>query len=142
MVYNYYKLFTYKPKAYFVTAGSDLARFNYQLLFLRHCPIARLTYACLSPAQVKMERTLNKLSLVRPSGFYRMVWHDLIMRLFLLQTGHTALQRAAAEGHVEIVRSLLENGVSVDHQDEVVSIEPFCITSMISKYMPISKIKI
>ena len=41
---------------------------------------------------------------------------------FLFQTGHTALQRAAAEGHLEIVKTLLENGVSVDHQDEVVSI--------------------
>ena len=39
----------------------------------------------------------------------------------LLQTGHTALQRAAAEGHLEIVKTLLENGISVDHQDEVVS---------------------
>ena len=37
----------------------------------------------------------------------------------LLQTGHTALQRAAAEGHLEIVKTLLENGISVDHQDEV-----------------------
>ena len=41
--------------------------------------------------------------------------------LFFLQTGHTALQRAAAEGHLEIVKTLLENGISVDHQDEVVS---------------------
>ena len=41
--------------------------------------------------------------------------------LSLLQTGHTALQRAAAEGHLEIVKTLLENGISVDHQDEVVS---------------------
>ena len=40
---------------------------------------------------------------------------------FFLQTGHTALQRAAAEGHLEIVKTLLENGISVDHQDEVVS---------------------
>ena len=48
---------------------------------------------------------------------------------FLFQTGHTALQRAAAEGHLEIVKTLLENGVSVDHQDEVVSINylPFLI---------------
>ena len=38
----------------------------------------------------------------------------------LLQTGHTALQRAGAEGHLEIVKTLLENGISVDHQDEVV----------------------
>ena len=39
---------------------------------------------------------------------------------FLFQTGHTALQRAAAEGHVSTIKTLLENGVSVDHQDEVV----------------------
>ena len=37
------------------------------------------------------------------------------------QTGHTALQRAAAEGHLEIIKTLVKNGVSVDHQDEVVS---------------------
>ena len=36
------------------------------------------------------------------------------------QTGHTALQRAAAEGHVEIVKQLVKQGASVDHQDEVV----------------------
>ena len=36
------------------------------------------------------------------------------------QTGHTALQRAAAEGHVDIVRQLIKQGASVDHQDEVV----------------------
>ena len=39
---------------------------------------------------------------------------------FYFQTGHTALQRAAAEGHVPVIKTLLENGVSVDHQDEVV----------------------
>ena len=39
---------------------------------------------------------------------------------FIFQTGHTALQRASAEGHVPIIKTLLENGVSVDHQDEVV----------------------
>ena len=37
------------------------------------------------------------------------------------QTGHTALQRAAAEGHVDVIKTLLDNGISVDHQDEVVS---------------------
>ena len=40
----------------------------------------------------------------------------------MLQTGHTALQRAAAEGHVDIVKQLIKQGASVDHQDEVVSI--------------------
>ena len=41
---------------------------------------------------------------------------------FCFQTGHTALQRAAAEGHVDIVKHLIKQGASVDHQDEVVSI--------------------
>ena len=40
---------------------------------------------------------------------------------FLSQTGHTALQRAAAEGHVDIVKQLVKQGAAVDHQDEVVS---------------------
>ena len=41
------------------------------------------------------------------------------MRETLFQTGHTALQRASAEGHLEVIKALLDNGVSVDHQDEV-----------------------
>ena len=49
------------------------------------------------------------------------VQNDIITNISLLQTGHTALQRASAEGHVPIINTLLENGVSVDHQDEVVS---------------------
>ena len=40
---------------------------------------------------------------------------------FLLQTGHSALQRAAAEGHLEVVKHLVGRGAAVDHQDEVVS---------------------
>ena len=43
-----------------------------------------------------------------------------IIFYYYFQTGHTALQRAAAEGHVPVIKTLLENGVSVDHQDEVV----------------------
>ena len=40
----------------------------------------------------------------------------------LFQSGHTPLQRAAAEGHVDVVQRLIQQGVTVDHQDEVVSI--------------------
>ena len=35
------------------------------------------------------------------------------------QTGHTALQRACSGGHLGIVRSLLSQGDSLDHQDEL-----------------------
>ena len=38
-----------------------------------------------------------------------------------MQTGHSALQRAAAEGHLEVVKHLVGRGAAVDHQDEVVS---------------------
>ena len=37
------------------------------------------------------------------------------------QTGHTALQRAAAGGHLDIARLLVTQGASLDHQDELVS---------------------
>ena len=43
------------------------------------------------------------------------------MYFFSFQTGHSALQRAAAEGHVEVVKHLVGRGAAVDHQDEVVS---------------------
>ena len=47
---------------------------------------------------------------------------EFAKRKFLkFQTGHTALQRAAAEGHLDIVKQLVKQGASVDHQDEVVS---------------------
>ena len=36
------------------------------------------------------------------------------------QTGHTALQRAASEGHLEVVKHLIGRGAPVDHQDDVV----------------------
>ena len=41
--------------------------------------------------------------------------------IYDLQSGHTALQRASAEGHVDIIKQLIKQGASVDHQDEVVS---------------------
>eukprot|EP00094_Tigriopus_californicus_P012733 TCALIF_12309-PA protein Name:"Similar to Ankrd6 Ankyrin repeat domain-containing protein 6 (Mus musculus)" AED:0.03 eAED:0.03 QI:0/0.75/0.77/0.88/0.87/1/9/51/721 len=34
-------------------------------------------------------------------------------------TGHTALQRAASEGHLEVVKQLIERSSAIDHQDEV-----------------------
>ena len=37
------------------------------------------------------------------------------------QTGHTALQRAAAGGHLDIARLLVTQGASLDHQDELVT---------------------
>ena len=37
----------------------------------------------------------------------------------LPQTGHTALQRAAAGGHLEVVELLVQQGASLDHQDEL-----------------------
>ena len=46
---------------------------------------------------------------------------------FIFQTGHNALQKAASEGHVQVVKHLLERGAPVDHQDEVVSCpKKFC----------------
>jgi hypothetical protein len=37
------------------------------------------------------------------------------------QTGHTALQRAASEGQLEVTKHLVGRGSAIDHQDEVVS---------------------
>jgi ankyrin repeat protein len=42
--------------------------------------------------------------------------------LFIFQTGHTALQRACAEGHVEVVKQLVGRGCPIDHQDDIVRI--------------------
>lgn len=39
---------------------------------------------------------------------------------FLLQIGCTALQRAAADGHVEVVQLLLQHGGDPNKQDNVV----------------------
>ena len=51
------------------------------------------------------------------------IWHIYINDFFVsfFQTGHTALQRAAAEGHLEVVKHLIGRGSPVDHQDDVVS---------------------
>lgn len=40
--------------------------------------------------------------------------------IFLLQASATPLQRAAAEGHVDIVHQLLKHGADVNHQDALV----------------------
>ena len=47
--------------------------------------------------------------------------YKLTTFLLFFQTGHTALQRAAAEGHLEVVKHLIGRGSPVDHQDDVVS---------------------
>ena len=47
-------------------------------------------------------------------------WNNNLFSI-LFQTGHTALQRAAAEGHLEVVKHLIGRGAPVDHQDDVVS---------------------
>ena len=39
-----------------------------------------------------------------------------VTRSRYLQTGHTALQRASSGGHLAIVRLLLGQGASLDHQ--------------------------
>jgi len=39
--------------------------------------------------------------------------------LWLLQSGYTALHRAASQGHVEVITALLEGGCDVNAQDEV-----------------------
>ena len=42
--------------------------------------------------------------------------------LLFFQTGHTALQKASAEGHFEVVKQLISRGCLIDHQDDIVSI--------------------
>ena len=49
------------------------------------------------------------------------LYYGIMITIQYLQSGHTALQKAASEGHVDIVSQLLKQGASVDHQDEVVS---------------------
>ena len=46
------------------------------------------------------------------------------------QTGHTALQRAAAGGHLDIARLLVTQGASLDHQDELVSVVMMMVVVM------------
>ena len=48
-----------------------------------------------------------------------MIISNIILEIYL-QTGHTALQRAAAGGHLDIARLLVTQGASLDHQDELV----------------------
>ena len=47
---------------------------------------------------------------------HRRYWRLLVTRSQYLQTGHTALQRASSGGHLAIVRLLLGQGASLDHQ--------------------------
>jgi ankyrin repeat protein len=55
-----------------------------------------------------------------------MLFHHLLFLLLLLllflhsQASATPLQRAAAEGHVDIVHQLLKHGADVNHQDALV----------------------
>jgi ankyrin repeat protein len=37
----------------------------------------------------------------------------------LLQSGYTALHRAASQGHIEVITALVERGCDVNTQDEV-----------------------
>ena len=44
----------------------------------------------------------------------------IILFYLFFQTGHTALQRCAAEGQMEVVKQLIGRGCPIDHQDDVV----------------------
>ena len=45
-----------------------------------------------------------------------------------LQLGYTALHRAAAQGHLEVVHVLCDEGCALDRQDEVVMCLPITCT--------------
>ena len=49
----------------------------------------------------------------------RYLFYFISFYLFF-QTGHTALQRCAAEGQMEVVKQLIGRGCPIDHQDDVV----------------------
>ena len=51
------------------------------------------------------------------------------------QTGHTALQRAAAGGHLDIARLLVTQGASLDHQDELVSVVMMVVVVVVMMMM-------
>ena len=53
------------------------------------------------------------------------------------QTGHTALQRAAAGGHLDIARLLVTQGASLDHQDELVSVMMVVVVVIVMMMMMI-----
>ena len=53
------------------------------------------------------------------NGFGNCKSYIILFYLFF-QTGHTALQRCAAEGQMEVVKQLIGRGCPIDHQDDVV----------------------
>lgn len=58
---------------------------------------------------------------------------------YILQASATPLQRAAAEGHVDIVHQLLKHGADVNHQDSLVRLflkynRGIFLNAMISSY--------
>lgn len=56
------------------------------------------------------------------------------------QTGHTALQRAAAGGHLDIARLLVTQGASLDHQDELVSVMMVVVVVIVMMMMMIANL--
>ncbi|PSN32958.1 hypothetical protein C0J52_25091 [Blattella germanica] len=57
-----------------------------------------------------------------PRIFCMMSVHFLHQKLLQLEnSGCTALQRAAAEGHLDVVKQLIKHGADVNRQDNVVS---------------------
>ena len=81
-------------------------------LVQRHSVIHLFLFSLTAPAikTIKLNIKLKSINRIRKSNN-----HDNPP-----QTGHTALQRAAAGGHLDIARLLVTQGASLDHQDELV----------------------